>query len=384
MLRTISRVAQSAELGEGEVQRVLRYVRTHLRMDVAWVARCTSAGQVVEMVDGAGERFGLRLGALLPAAIPATCRARAHAVAPLRHCDGHLYGQLGCLSEESRPALRARDDEFLLLAAALLAPNLDAQARWREERAGIGARTQAILDSGGPEIVFQPIARLAESSLFAFEALARFPGAAGPDTTDQWFTEAEQVSLRTDLEVAAVRSALTALDWLDPQIRIAVNSCPAALQHPAMVDELLRHDLGRVIIEITEHDQVADYDLLRRSCDRLRELGAIIALDDAGSGYAGLQHLVDTRPDIIKLDRSLIHDIDTDPGRAALACGLLTFARATNATVLAEGIETAAELRTLTRLGIPLGQGHHLGRPSPLPRILDLRNVPAQRSGAVR
>jgi EAL domain-containing protein (putative c-di-GMP-specific phosphodiesterase class I) len=242
----------------------------------------------------------------------------------------------------------------------------------------VGARVQAVLDAGGPETVFQPIASLRESRIVAFEALARFPDGTGPGTPDGWFTEAEQVSLRIDLEVAAVRAALTALDWLEPEIRIAVNACPAAVPDPAMVAELLKHDLTRVIVEITEHDQVADYDRLRRTCDRLRQHGAMIAVDDAGSGYAGLQHLIEIRPDIIKLDGGLIRDIDADVSRAALASGLLTFARATDATVLAEGIETAAELSTLTRLGIPLGQGHLLGRPTPLPRTLDLRHVPAQ------
>jgi EAL domain-containing protein (putative c-di-GMP-specific phosphodiesterase class I) len=372
MLETISKIASSAALGEGEIERVVRYVRTHLGMDVAWVTRCTSAGQVIELLDGADDRFGLRVGELLPAALPGTCRANAHAMVPLRYSDGRLYGLLGCLSEHPRPALRARDDEFLELAAALLAPSLDARQLRREQRARIGARTQAILAGGGPDVVYQPIASLDDQRTVAFEALARFPAHAGPATPDQWFIEADRVDLRTDLEVKAIRAALTALDWLEPRIRIAVNVCATTLHQPALAAELGRHDLSRVIVEVTEHEQVSDYPRLRGLCSQLRGQGAAIAIDDTGSGYAGLHHLVETRPDIIKLDRALIHGIDTDRGRAAMARGLLTFADAINATVLAEGIETAAELTALTRLGVPLGQGHHLGRPNPLPHTISL------------
>lgn len=372
MLETISRIAGRAALGEGEIERVVRYVRTHLAMDVAFVTRCTTAGQVIELLDGGDERFGLRVGDLLPSAIPGTCRANAHALAPLRHCDGRLYGLLGCLAEHPRPTLRGRDDEFLQLAAALLAPSLDAHQQRREQQAGVGARTQAILDAGGPEVVYQPIAALEEQRTVAFEALARFPVHAGPATPDRWFIDADQVHLRTELEVAAVRAALTALQWLEAPIRIAVNVCAITLHQAALAAELVRHDLRRVIIEITEHDRVTNYARLRQVCNEFRSHGAAIAIDDAGSGYAGLHHLIETRPDIIKVDHALIHGIDRDHRRAAMVSALLTFADAIGATVLAEGIETAAELTTLRRLGVPLGQGHLLGRPDPLPHTIEL------------
>lgn len=372
MLETISRIAGRAAMGEGEIERVVRYVRTHLAMDVAFVTRCTSDGQVIELLDGGDERFGLRVGDLLPSAIPGSCRANGHALAPLRHCDGRLYGLLGCLAELPRPTLRGRDDEFLQLAAALLAPSLDAHQQRREQQAGVGARTQAILDGGGPEVVYQPIVCLDEQRTVAFEALARFPVHAGPATPDRWFIDADQVHLRTELEVAAVRAALTALQWLEAPIRIAVNVCATTLHQPALAAELGRYDLRRIIIEITEQDRVTNYARLRQVCNEFRSRGAAIAIDDTGSGYAGLHHLIETRPDIIKVDLALIHGIDSDHGRAAMVTALLTFADAIGATVLAEGIETAAELTTLRRLGVPLGQGHHLGRPNPLPHTINL------------
>lgn len=120
----------------------------------------------------------------------------------------------------------------------------------------------------------------------------------------------------------------------------------------------------RVVIEITEHAAIYDLDLLLMEIDRLRDLGARIAIDDAGAGYSGLQQIIRLRPDVIKLDMSLTKNVDKDVARRSLAAAMVQFARDTNASVVAEGIETEAELRTLKSLGVELGQGYHLGRPA--------------------
>jgi EAL domain-containing protein (putative c-di-GMP-specific phosphodiesterase class I) len=96
-----------------------------------------------------------------------------------------------------------------------------------------------------------------------------------------------------------------------------------------------------------------------------------LAVDDAGAGFATLQHILRLQPDLIKLDLSLTRDIDKDPVRRALASSLVSFAREINAQLIAEGVETAEELETIRALGIAFGQGYHLARPQPLP----LRNV---------
>ena len=126
-----------------------------------------------------------------------------------------------------------------------------------------------------------------------------------------------------------------------------------------------RPDLHRVVVELTEHTPVHDLAALRRQCDELRGRGALIALDDAGSGYSGLQQLAALRPQVVKLDRALVSDADTDPVRVALAEMLGEFAGRIDAWLLAEGIETAAELAAFAQLGVPLAQGWLLGRPSP-------------------
>jgi EAL domain-containing protein (putative c-di-GMP-specific phosphodiesterase class I) len=119
----------------------------------------------------------------------------------------------------------------------------------------------------------------------------------------------------------------------------------------------------RMVLEVTEHVEVADYDTLVDGLDILRTSGCRIAVDDAGAGYSSLRHILRLRPDYIKLDMTLTRGIDTDSDRRALASSLLTFAREVSATVIAEGIETPAELDTLRSLGATLGQGYFLARP---------------------
>ena len=112
--------------------------------------------------------------------------------------------------------------------------------------------------------------------------------------------------------------------------------------------------------------------MLTRALDTLRRRGVRLAVDDAGAGFASLRHIVRLSPDFIKLDVSLTRGIDIDPVRQSLAAALVSFARDTGPVVVAEGIETEAELEALRHLGVPLGQGFHLGRPMPVAAV-DLR-----------
>ena len=151
---------------------------------------------------------------------------------------------------------------------------------------------------------------------------------------------------------------------LPPDTFLTVNVSPHILGSAPVQDALAtRPGLQRVVVELTEHTPVHDLAALRRQCDELRARGALIALDDAGSGYSGLQQLAALRPQVVKLDRALVSDADTDPVRVALAEMLGEFAGRIDAWLLAEGIETPAELAAFALLGVPLAQGWLLGRP---------------------
>lgn len=237
------------------------------------------------------------------------------------------------------------------------------EARQREERQ---RRVAAVLAGDGLSIVYQPIVDLASGRVVGAEALSRFSGAP-PRPPDVWFADADELGLGPDLELTAIRLALRGIEQLPEGAYLSVNLSPSTLVSPEFRSLVDSHCMERVVLELTEHAGIEDYDLLRASLDNLRGRGARLAVDDAGAGFASLRHILNLRPDIIKLDRALVRDVDRDPARRALASSLLTFGRDIDAVIVAEGIETAKELDTLRALDIQYGQGYHLGRPCALP-----------------
>ena len=224
-------------------------------------------------------------------------------------------------------------------------------------------------------LVFQPIVDLAGATIAGYEALSRFPGTASPDI---WFAAAEEAGMGAELEALAIGKALDTVPHLPANTFLTVNVSPHLLGAEPVQDALARRpDLRRVVVELTEHTPVADLSALYGQTQELRARGALIALDDAGSGYSGLQQMAALRPQIVKLDRALVSDADADPVRIALAEMVGEFAGKIDAWLLAEGLETTAELAAFARLGVPLGQGWLLGRPTPdfaplAPAVVDL------------
>jgi EAL domain-containing protein (putative c-di-GMP-specific phosphodiesterase class I) len=209
-------------------------------------------------------------------------------------------------------------------------------------------------------LVFQPIVDLAGATVAGYEALSRFPGTAGPDV---WFAAAAEAGMAAELEALAIAKALETVPYLPASTFLSVSVRPHLLGTEPVQDALARRpDLRRVVVELAQHTPVDDVGLHRRT-EELRERGARIALDDAGS--SDLQQLAALRPQIITLDRALVSDADADPVRIALAEMVHEFAGKIDAWLLAEGLETAAELAACARLGVPLGQGWVLGRPAP-------------------
>lgn len=236
------------------------------------------------------------------------------------------------------------------------------------------ARIDAALAPGGFGMVFQPVADLTTGSVVGVEALARF-GCQPQRPPNVWFAEAEHLGRGTELELAAIRSALDRMAELRPDLFLAVNASPATAATDELGFLLDRYPAHRVVLELTEHTRVEDYDRLLVALGRLRRRGVRIAVDDTGAGYAGLQHLLRIKPNMLKLDTALTHGIDHDPVRRSLAAALVTFAVETGATIIAEGIETPGELDALQRLGIPWGQGYHLARPAEMPPGLTVNRL---------
>ena len=224
------------------------------------------------------------------------------------------------------------------------------------------ARIRAAL-SGGVRIVYQPVADIRRGAIVGVEALARF----ADRTPDVWFGEAWSIGLGLELEIEAIRCALAGFDALPPDVYIAVNVAAETLLSHELFELLSAYPGDRIVVELTEHAAVDDYDQLNLAIARLRARGIRLSIDDAGAGISSLQHVLRLRPETIKLDRSLTNGVDENPVLSALASALVTFASSLGATITAEGIETLAQLVSLQKLGVAYGQGYFLARPAPLP-----------------
>jgi EAL domain-containing protein (putative c-di-GMP-specific phosphodiesterase class I) len=216
------------------------------------------------------------------------------------------------------------------------------------------------------DVVFQPIVALDSRRVVGYEALSRFSN--GPDRgPEAWFAEAHEVGLGAELELWAVRVACERSHALPQGKFMAVNVSPDTAERPDLLALLAGAQVDHVVLEVTEHARVEDYPRFRVAIDRVRELGARLAVDDAGAGFASLRHILELDAELIKLDGSLTRSLETDPRRRSLAAALIEFGRESGASVLAEHIESELQLIELRRLGVRLGQGYHLGRPEPLP-----------------
>ncbi len=241
---------------------------------------------------------------------------------------------------------------------------------------------RSVVEGGLLQMVFQPIVELGTGLVVGAEALTRI------DTDpyrppNVWFAAAREVGFGDEFELLAISLALAHLDELPPDVYLAINVSPSLLVHASLEGHLITHDLTRVVLELTEHASIDPdrYPQLLTAIRMFQAHGARIAIDDAGAGFSSLRHVLELEPNIIKLDISMTQSIDIDPSRKAMASCLAQFAAETRATVIAEGIETQAQMEAVVTGGIRHGQGFGLGKPMPLPlparSLLDRVKQPA-------
>lgn len=380
-------------VGTDAVDKVLHAIRNHLDMDVAFVAEFRTHDRVFRHVDArgrtpisSGDAAPLEQGyckrvvdGRLPELIPDTQRVPAamalpetqavpigaHLSVPIRLSDGRVFGTFCCFSFAADPSLGERDLKMMHVFADLLADQIDRdleQRRTHEERKGLVAYA---LDAGQPTIQYQAIYDLSSRRLAGLECLSRFR-IEPQRPPDEWFAQAADVGMMVDLELAAIRNALGALPAVPEDVYLALNCSPQTILSGRVHELLQSVGLDRIVLEITEHDYIQDYPTLLSTLEPLRARGLRVAIDDAGAGYASLRHVLNIQPDLIKLDISLTRNIDADSKRRALASALIAFARETQARIVAEGVETEAELQTLRQLGAGCAQGYFLARPMSL------------------
>ena len=285
----------------------------------------------------------------------------AVAGAPVRQ-PGLLLGVL-LLATRSADLAARLDHELPIIteagasASLLLGPRL-------AERRHVGVRHSAlehVLAVQAFHPVFQPIVDLRSREIVGYEALTRFDSGRPPD---QVFAEAWDAGLGPSFERTTLEAAVAQAIDLPPGLWLDLNVSPRLLADPAPLRDLL-WDVGRpIVLEITEHDPVADYAALRAALETLGH-DVRVAVDDAGVGVANFGHIVELRPDLVKIDISLVRRVNAHLGRQALVVGLGHFARSAGFRLVGEGIETQAEAKTLAALGVEYGQGYLFGRPEP-------------------
>lgn len=334
----------------------------------------------VRMPGGGGARVAREARAVSPGSriVALSSRDDRDAIAEMFRCGAVSYLVKGEASNEdiARTLVEVGAGQFSLPASIgqqvldELATHLQQAHESESQRRAAEVRVRRVLHSQDVQMVFQPIFQLSDGRRVGAEALSRFHAtpSQGPD---RWFADAAAVGMGTALEMLAVRSALPALGSLDDDGYLALNVSPATATDAAFQTAVLRADPHRVVVEVTEHAPIDDYDRFQRSVEPLRTAGVRLAVDDAGAGFASLRHIVQLAPDIIKLDLSLTRDIDRHRNRRAMARALISFAAESGAAIVAEGIERSSELEVLRSLGVATGQGYLLARPAPLEQLPD-------------
>jgi EAL domain-containing protein (putative c-di-GMP-specific phosphodiesterase class I)/CheY-like chemotaxis protein len=217
-----------------------------------------------------------------------------------------------------------------------------------------------VIEDGSFAPRFQPIVRLDDRRVVGFEALTRFADGVAPDIH---FQEAERAALGPELELATLAAAIDASDDLPRGAKLHVNVSPARLLDTDRLPALIGGAKRPLVIELTEHEAIGDYDELRTAIARLGS-NVEISVDDAGSGYASLRHIQALRPQSVKLDLEWVHALDVDPAIRALVAGLVQFGRQMDCQIIGEGVETAKQHASLVELGVDYGQGYRFGRPA--------------------
>ncbi len=268
---------------------------------------------------------------------------------------------LGTCSVESAVSFRDRlstVEEFAVVASALLGT----AKTERDHADALRATIRDTVRTRSFHPVFQPIVDLTSRDVVGYEALTRFDSGQRPDLC---FADAWSVGLGPELELATLGAEVDAARGLRPGVFLDLNASPRLLAHATQLRDILCQADRPLVLEITEHEPIEDYDRLR---DAIRTLGpdVRVAVDDAGAGVANFGHIIGLRPDFVKLDISLVRRVDSDLGRQAMVVGMRHFSRTVGCRLIAEGVETPEEAAKLTSLGIELGQGYLFGRPEPI------------------
>ncbi len=378
-----------------QIAQLLRTARASLGLGLAFLSRLDGTTQHMEVIESSfpwvfkdgntqpqeGSFCQAILDGRLPAVIPDVMalpeakrlpaarfplRLRSYVSVPVTLSDGRVWGTF-CAAGFRRDRDLARRDQALMevlarAAAVIIEPTVVKDERQSE----ILRRMRPVLEDGGPSVVLQPIVDLQTGARTGAEALSRFPAGWGL-APDVCFGQAHEVGLGDQLELLALHRAGGLLQQVPGYL--GMNISPATLLTEAAELVLSALPLDRVLLELSEHDQVADYPTLMQVLQPFRAAGMRLAIDDVGAGFSSLRHIVMTAPDVLKIDRSLVAGVGQDDVLQVLVRSMVDFAAGLGSTVVAEGIETEQDAQVLRDLGVHHGQGWLFGRPGPVEQL---------------
>jgi EAL domain-containing protein (putative c-di-GMP-specific phosphodiesterase class I) len=240
--------------------------------------------------------------------------------------------------------------------------------RQTAERVEAFAALKSVIGQKQLRPAFQPVRHLPDGAIMGYEALIRGPQGSSLEPPTVLFAVAHDNEMDVELETLCLEMIFANLPRPVGERRLFVNASAMLLRHPVFLDERNLAAINRshadVVVEISEKEMVRDYEAFREVLALVRRANLKIAIDDAGSGYSGLESILQMKPDYIKVADTLVRHLHTDPIKREIIASLAAIGKHSGATLVAEGIEVEAERRTLVDLGIEFGQGYLLGRPA--------------------
>lgn len=380
------------ELPDDVIDDALEAVRLHLGMDVAYVSEAYPDSVVFRHVSGIDTNNYVQVGRKIPANhifcnkiavgdVPCVINDTADipqisdlpfvreadvgsfVAVPIGQSRSGYFGMFCCYAHAPRDDISERDIATVSMFAKLTTRSLKQHFDAQHEINALKKQLSRVIQDDSLSIHLQPIVSLSDGRPMAAEALSRFsvhPG-LGPEW---WFAQAQRSDMQIELEVKAIELALTHLQAMPAKAYLSVNASPLTVASPLFMDAMQGVPTDRLLVELTEREIIVETPQLMQALTVLRDKRIGIAIDDVGAGYAGLNTIVSLKPDVIKLDRSLVSAIHSCTVKQSLTKAMVHFANEMNAFLVAEGVETEAEHVSLKALGVRLGQGFHYARPA--------------------
>lgn len=375
------------------IRTLLSVLRSRLGLDTAWLSTFNDGSLVYEVLDGDAEALGLSPGSRLsllgsycvrvvdgrlPSVIADTSANEmtaslaitrdlgvgSYVGVPVLGPDGATIGTVCAVSQEARPDLADVDLRIVKHIADLIGVLIEPPLRESGGTPDMRKAIRRVVADRDFDVVFQTVHEIATGTVVGVEALARFP--CKPFRPDAFFAQAAQLGLGIELELAIVTRVLSLVPQLPPDIFVAINVSPAAAVAAPWSQLLETVDPSRIVLEITEHDAVQNYGPLDDVLESCRRRGVRVAVDDVGAGFSSFSHVLELGPEFVKIDQSIIRNIDGDDARRRLVQAIAEVAGQIGASVIAEGVETQGELDAVMAAGITQAQGYFLSRPKPL------------------